>query len=93
MKGRDSLVPSLEELIPQETAGLRSDWKSSGPLYEGENPDIRIEVQRVLRDDAAEWLREPNSRFGGKTPEQVIQDGEEFWVRDVLRSYLCGCAD
>ena len=74
--------------MPEETDGIRSDWKSSGPLYDGELLDIRAEVQRVLGEDAAEWLHEPNTRFGGKSPEQVIQDGEAFWVRDVLRSYL-----
>jgi hypothetical protein len=70
-------------------ADLKSDWKSSGSLYEGESRDIHDEVRRVLGDEYwAEWLRVPNVRFGGKAPEEIIKAGEEFWVRDVLRSYL-----
>jgi uncharacterized protein (DUF2384 family) len=67
------------------------DWKSSGPLYDGELQDIYAEAERVLGEHAAEWLHEPNVRFGGKSPRQIIEAGSEFWVRDVLRSYLYGC--
>lgn len=67
-----------------------TDWKKHGRLLEGELDDIREEVCRVLGDDADAWLQERNIRFGGKTPSQVIDDGEEFWLRDVLRSQLMG---
>ncbi len=66
------------------------DWKSRGDIYEGEHDDIHEEVRRVLDTEADGWLHEPNVRFGGRTPEQVIQDGEQYWVRDVLRSYEHG---
>jgi Protein of unknown function (DUF2384) len=66
-----------------------SDWKSTGRLFEGESRDIYEEVRRVLgSDDGSVWLREPNVRFGGKAPQDIIKAGQEFWVRDVLRSYL-----
>ena len=79
---------TLEHAMPAERDGIRPDWKSLGPLFEGEKQDVHAEVRRVLGEEAAMWLREPNIRFGGKSPEQIIETGEEFWVRDVLRSYL-----
>jgi uncharacterized protein (DUF2384 family) len=36
------------------------------------------------------WLTTPNSRLGGRTPEQAIQDNQTFWVRDILRSIKYG---
>ena len=74
-----------------ETEAFRqASWKSEGDrLYEGEEYDVRDEVRRVLGpEDGEGWLQEPNPRFGGKTPNDVIHAGQEFWVRDVLRSYL-----
>jgi hypothetical protein len=69
-------------------------WRYSSMLYDGEEEDIRAEIRRVLGfDDAAEWLRTPNVRFGGLTPEAVIESGQVGWIRDVLRSYLyVGCS-
>ena len=75
--------------MAKKRANLDAGWKSSGPLSAGEDSNIHREVLRVLgEEDGAEWLREPNVRFGGKTSEEIIRAGQEFWVRDVLRSYL-----
>ena len=74
--------------MPEEGDGIRPDWKSAGPLFAGEKRDVRAEARRVLGEEATVWLREPNIRFGGKSPEEIIEIGEEFWVRDVLRSFL-----
>ena len=53
------------------------------PLLDGEDPDIRREAEAVA---GADWLTTGNARLGGRTPEQAIRDGDEFWVRDILRS-------
>ena len=75
--------------MAREGIAWRPDWKSEGDVYEGEEGDIHAEVERVLGEEvAAHWLHQPNARFAGKTPQQVIESGEEYWVRDVLRSYL-----
>src|SRR4051812_43301034 len=82
------LRPGASTMADGEIA-WRTTWKSEGPIYEDESRDIYAEVWRVLGEgNATEWLQEPNTRFGGRTPQQVIEDGEEHWVRDVLRSYL-----
>jgi hypothetical protein len=68
---------------------LTTDWKSEEPLFEDEEGDVRAEARRVLGpEDGDQWLHEPNSCFGGRTPDEVIDAGRGFWVRDVLRSYL-----
>ena len=56
-------------------------------LLDGEDPDIRKEAERVA---GADWLKTPNSRLGGRTPEQAIQANQTFWVRDILRSIKYG---
>jgi hypothetical protein len=56
-------------------------------LLDGEDPDIRREAEEVAGVD---WLVTPNIRLGGRTPEQAIQDNQEFWVRDILRSIKSG---
>jgi hypothetical protein len=56
-------------------------------LLDGEDPDIRKEAEQVLGPD---WVKTPNSRLGGRTPEQAIQDDQTFWVRDILRSIKYG---
>jgi hypothetical protein len=52
-------------------------------VLEGEKEDIRQEAIDVAGE---EWLYSKNVRFGGRTPMDVIHDGQEWWVRDVLRS-------
>jgi Protein of unknown function (DUF2384) len=92
------LVPPQSPSVPnagqagQEAALLtiREDWKRKGTLYKGKKRNINAELRRVLGEEAASWLKEPKLRFGGRSPEQVIKDGEQFWVRDVLRSYVYG---
>jgi esterase/lipase len=75
--------------MPEEGLAAGEVWKIQGALHEGEEPDIHAEIRRVLGDEDAQfWLCEPNVRFGGRCPEEVIKEGGEFWIRDVLRSYM-----
>jgi hypothetical protein len=53
------------------------------PLLEGENPDLR----REARDTIGEWwLKVPNVRLGGLTPEDLINQNRGARVRDIVRS-------
>jgi hypothetical protein len=53
------------------------------PLFEGENSDLRQEA----RDTIGEWwLKEPNIRLGGRTPEDLINENRGARVRDIVRS-------
>ena len=56
-------------------------------LLPGENPDIKVDVRRLLQN-ADEWLETPNSNFGGRAPIELIGTNEEFLVRETLRSAL-----
>jgi uncharacterized protein (DUF2384 family) len=53
------------------------------PLFEGENPDVRQEAREVLGDW---WLKEPNLRLGGRTPDEIVKEGCGARVRDIIRS-------
>jgi hypothetical protein len=57
------------------------------PPLDGEDPDIRKEAEQVAGPD---WLKTPNPRFGGRKPEEVINDNKGYWVREVLRSIKYG---
>lgn len=52
------------------------------PPLEGEKADIREEATDLLGE---EWLSMPNASFGGKTPNDVIQLGYAYLVRNNLR--------
>jgi hypothetical protein len=53
------------------------------PLLEGENPDLR----REARDTIGEWwLKAPNIRLGGLTPDDHINQNRGARVRDIVRS-------
>jgi uncharacterized protein (DUF2384 family) len=53
------------------------------PPLEGENPDLWQEA----RDTFGEWwLKEPNIRLGGRTPEDLIKENRGAPVRDIIRS-------
>jgi hypothetical protein len=53
------------------------------PLLEGENQDLRQEARDVIGEW---WLKTPNVRLGGRTPDDVISAHRGAWVRDIVRS-------
>jgi uncharacterized protein (DUF2384 family) len=53
----------------------------------GELADIKREAREVC---GADWLITPNTRFGGRSPLEVIDSNQAFWVRDVVRSIKHG---
>jgi hypothetical protein len=57
------------------------------PLLDGELEDIREEAKEVCGLD---WLVTPNARFGGRSPQEIIDAHQEYWVRDVVRSIKHG---
>jgi uncharacterized protein (DUF2384 family) len=54
-------------------------------LLPGEHSDIRVDVKCLL-DNAEEWLSTPNTRLGGRTPNELIGTSEEGKIRDILRA-------
>jgi uncharacterized protein (DUF2384 family) len=54
-------------------------------LLPGETADIRADVQHLL-ENAEEWLTTPNTRLGGRKPEDLIGTAEEIKVRNILRA-------
>jgi hypothetical protein len=57
------------------------------PLTKDELPDIRRKASEVCGPD---WVVTPNARFGGRSPKEIIDANQEFWVRDVIRSIKHG---
>ena len=57
------------------------------PRSEDELPNIQQEASEVCGPD---WLITPNARFGGRSPKEIIDAKQEFWVRDVIRSIKHG---
>jgi hypothetical protein len=57
----------------------------SGELLPGENPDIRVDVGYLL-ENADVWLKTPNTRLDGRTPQELIGTPEKIKVRDILRA-------
>jgi Protein of unknown function (DUF2384) len=53
------------------------------PPLEGENPDLRQEARDTLGEW---WLKEPNIRLAGRTPEDLINENRGARVRDIVRS-------
>jgi len=53
------------------------------PLLEGENEDLRQEARDVIGEW---WLKTPNVRLGGRTPDDVISAHRGALVRDIIRS-------
>jgi Protein of unknown function (DUF2384) len=53
------------------------------PLFEGENPDLR---QEALDTFGEWWLKANNTRLGGRTPDELIQEERGARVRDIIRS-------
>ena len=54
-------------------------------LLPHENPDIKVDVHRLLRN-GDEWLQTPNRNFGGRAPIELIGTKEECLVRETLRA-------
>lgn len=48
-----------------------------------ESPDVREEAAEVAGDG---WMDAANERLGGRTPQEVVDAGQEPLVRDILRS-------
>jgi hypothetical protein len=57
------------------------------PQTKDELSDIRREADAVCGPD---WLVTPNARFGGRSPKEIIEAKQGFWVRDVIRSIKHG---
>lgn len=46
---------------------------------------IRKELEKKMKTEAAdEWLLSPNRHFGGKSPHEVIAEGNSEWVWQVI---------
>jgi hypothetical protein len=73
---RDPLAAPNQPLPEGENPDLREEARdpldaADLPLFGGENPDLRQEA----RDTIGEWwLKEPNIRLGGRTPEDLINE-------------------
>lgn len=52
------------------------------PPLEGEWEDIRREAMELFGEN---WLSEPNANFGWKTPNEVIDLGYAYLVRNNVR--------
>ena len=52
-------------------------------LFPDELPDIREEVKRLVAEPDL-WLDAPHQHLGGKTPNELIAQGDEQPVRDLL---------
>lgn len=91
LKSQVEMVLSDPSLAPPGGAG--GDKPGSGKpnqdytLLEGENPDIRADVSRLM-SNAEEWLNAPNTILGGRSPNELIGTADERQVRDILRSAL-----
>jgi hypothetical protein len=87
-QSRNSLDAPDQPLSEGESPDLRQEARDpleapDLPLFEGENPDLRQEA----RDTIGEWwLKEPNIRLGGRTPEDLITENRGARVRDMVRS-------
>jgi Protein of unknown function (DUF2384) len=77
-------LPLLEEENPNLRQEARDPLDAADlPLLEGENPNLRQDA----RDTIGEWwLKEPNIRLGGRTPEDLINENRGARVRDIVRS-------
>lgn len=53
------------------------------PLFEGENTDLRQEARETFGEG---WLKEPNLRLGGRTPDEMIKEKLGARVREIIRS-------
>lgn len=58
-------------------------------LFEGEKADIFEEVRTVVLDPVT-WLNQPNDQLGGKRPQDLLDQGDEDAVRDLIRSIRHG---
>lgn len=58
-------------------------------LLPDETPDLREEVKRVVADPDL-WLDTPHELLGGRTPNEVIAQGDPQRVRDLLRAIKYG---
>lgn len=49
------------------------------------SPDLRKAVSRIIRDDLYEvWLQSPNRLLDGKTPAELLRQGNESRIREAL---------
>ena len=58
-------------------------------LLPDELPDLREEVKRLVADPEL-WLDTPHELLGGRTPNEVITQGDPQHVRDLLRAIKYG---
>lgn len=61
-----------------------------GELWDDEHEDITDDVRELWGDEAEAWLNAPNVTFGGQSPQQVIDAGKAYWVREILRQIKMG---
>lgn len=58
-------------------------------LLPDETPDIFEEVKRLIAEPHL-WLDTPHELLGGKTPNEVMEEGGTQRVRDLLRAIKYG---
>jgi antitoxin Xre/MbcA/ParS-like protein len=85
MMNRDNPKLQRTSLEIEGKRTMSTTARTQSDLLPGENPDIRVDVHRLLQN-ADEWLETPNSNFGGRAPIELIGTNEEFLVRETLRS-------
>jgi uncharacterized protein (DUF2384 family) len=65
-------------------APQRAVISQSVELLPGENTDIRVDVGFLL-ENADVWLKTPNTRLDGRTPQELIGTPDEVKIRNILR--------
>ncbi|HUO08265.1 MAG TPA: hypothetical protein VM008_08205 [Phycisphaerae bacterium] len=66
-----------------------SQQNTATNLLPGEHADLR-EDARELIDNGDAWFDTPNTRFYGKSAKEMVAEGREDFVRNVLRSIRYG---
>ena len=83
MAVRDRTISSDEALVVH----VKRSMPQAHEPKPGGKPDIRDEF-RALLSNADEWLATPNTRLGGKAPNELIGTADEQKLRDILRGVI-----
>ena len=58
-------------------------------VWPDEAPDVREEAKRIVADPDL-WLVSPHEFLGGCSPKELLEQGKEQPVRDLLRAIKYG---